>query len=86
LGSSKTPQNRFFGIDVKSDLIVSSSQKIQISSTVASGIRLGIEYQSYRGLSHISNGYKPILLRSTAWESCFLKFDNMLLKFPFWAG
>jgi hypothetical protein len=47
----------FFGIDVKSDLIVSSSQKIQISSTVASGIRLGIEYQSYRGLSQISNGY-----------------------------
>jgi hypothetical protein len=53
---------------------------------VVSWIWLGIEYQSYRWLSQTSHDYQPILIWSTVWMLCFLEFDNMLLKFPFWAG
>jgi hypothetical protein len=53
---------------------------------VAYEIWLGIGQQIYRGFSHLSGGYWPILLRPMVWELCFPKFDDMLLKFLFRAG
>jgi hypothetical protein len=44
-----------------------SSQKLQSNPAVA-GIRLGVEYQSYRAPSQLSNRYLHILIRATIWE------------------